>query len=86
MVRKMVGVGFLTPGYYRIYVQGDVDQRWLSDYCDLRTEQISYLEMPIVTVLTGELADQAALMGVLGLMSDHGLPLLGFECIPYQED
>ena len=34
---------------------------------------------PIVTTLTGELVDQAALMGVLNSLYDMGYPLLKVE-------
>jgi len=34
-----------------------------------------------VTEICGELPDQAALMGVLGLLYDCGAPLLSAECV-----
>lgn len=74
------------PAYYRIYVQGDVDAHWLRDYYDLRTEHVSRTDMPDVTVLTGELVDQAALVGVLCLVHDYGLPILTLECFPYHDE
>lgn len=35
-----------------------------------------------MTALTGYLADQAALHGVLGLLYELGLPLLAVDCSP----
>ncbi len=72
--------------YYRIYVQGEVDLRWLADYYDLRGEREMHTHQPNVTIVTGELIDQTALVGVLSLMNDSGLQLLGFDCFPYETE
>ena len=74
------------PAYYRIYVQGALDARWLRDYIDMRIERMADASDQVVTKLAGELADQSALIGVLSLISDLGAPLLAFECFPYRED
>jgi hypothetical protein len=74
------------PAYYRIYVQGPLDARWLRDYIDMRIECMTSVGDLVVTQLTGELADQSALLGVLSLIRDLGAPLLAFECFPYSTD
>jgi hypothetical protein len=38
-----------------------------------------------ITELVGELADQAALHGVLATLYELGLPLLTVECVPARE-
>lgn len=74
------------PAYYRIYVQGALDARCLRDYIDMRSERLADVGDLVVTKLAGELVDQAALIGVLSLISDLGTPLLAFECFPYTVD
>lgn len=74
------------PAYYRIYVQGPLDARWLRDYIDMRIERMTGVGDGVVTRLTGELIDQSALIGVLSFMSDLGAPLLALECFPYNTD
>jgi hypothetical protein len=70
------------PATYRIRVQGQLGNdasNYLQGMCitiEHRADQNS------VAVLTGELLDQAALMGVLdGLYNFYHLPLLSVECI-----
>ncbi len=76
----------LQPAYYRIYVEGKLDTLWLNDYFDLRAEWLPCAGKPGITLIAGELVDQSALMGVLCLMNESGLPLLGFDCIPYLQE
>ncbi len=83
---KGVGSRCSQPAYYRIYVQGPLDARWLRDYIDMRVERMADTSDQVVTKLAGELADQSALIGVLSLISDLGAPLLAFECFPYSTD
>ena len=64
---------------YRITVQGCLDERW-SDWLDgLRVVQIDGAGAAAQTVLEGELADQSALMGVLGVLQGLGLPVISVE-------
>ena len=74
------------PAYYRIYVHGPLDMRWLCEYIDMRVERIVGANSVVVTKVAGELVDQAALIGVLSLLSDLGAPLLAFERFPYSEE
>jgi hypothetical protein len=57
---------------YQIRVKGALDQRWSAWFDGL---QISG-EPGGVTVIAGEVADQAALHGLLAKVRDLGLPLL----------
>jgi hypothetical protein len=56
---------------YRIQVRGHLARRW-SDWFD--GFQMSYCDGD--TVLTGSVADQAALHGALAKIRDLGLPIL----------
>ena len=63
---------FSGRGLYEIRVQGNLDLRW-SDWFDaLSITPVGDGE----TLLTGSVADQAALHGVLHKIRDLGLPLL----------
>jgi hypothetical protein len=68
---------FKEPQSYRITVRGQLGQNW-ADWFDGFT-----ITMPEGdnSVLTGHVADQAALHGVLARIRDLGLPLLCVECI-----
>jgi hypothetical protein len=85
-MHREIGFRCSQPAYYRIYVQGSLDARWLRDYIDMRTERLLDVHDRAVTKLAGELVDQSALIGVLGLIIDLGAPLLAFECFPYSTD
>jgi hypothetical protein len=68
------GREFDKPGLYRIRVKGSLDQEW-SDWFD----GFAFDRIESETVLTGPVADQAALHGVLSKLRDLGLPLLLVE-------
>ena len=61
---------------YQIQVQGMIDNRWASWFEGMT---IAADEKVSVTTLTGTVADQAALMGVLNHLYMLGLPLLFVE-------
>jgi hypothetical protein len=65
---------FDKPGPYRIRVKGCLGPEW-SDWFDGFTFDRSESE----TILSGLVADQAALHGVLSKLRDLGLPLLLVE-------
>ena len=70
-----------TPATYRIRLQGKLDESW-SDYLDGMTITIAQTASQIpVTILTGRLVDQAALIGVLNNLYDLGFPVLSVECL-----
>lgn len=69
-----------SRGIYQITVQGSVNPEW----CDrLGGMTIVRYHTPAedasITVLTGELIDQAALLGILDLLYNAGFPLLAVE-------
>lgn len=59
-------------GWYRIRIQGHLDQRWASWFDGLSLTRAA----DGTTLLEGRVADQAALHGLLGKVRDMGLPLL----------
>ena len=64
-------------GKYEVRLQGHVDVRW-SDW--LGGMVIKHLDDG-TTLLVGELADQASLHGVLGMVRDLGAPILSVSRI-----
>ena len=70
---------------YRIRVQGRIGRRW-SDWFDGMTVVAGSEEHPADrpphTTLSGRVADQAALLGLLGVLVTLGFPLLLVEHIP----
>jgi len=69
------------PATFRISVLGTVDKKW-SDYCGgmIIEHDIALHEYPMTT-LTGQLIDQAALIGVLNSLYDMGCSILFVECV-----
>jgi len=66
---------------YRISILGTLDKNW-SDYCGGMTiEHLSDPKGYAKSILTGRLADQSALIGVLNSLHDIGCPILSFECL-----
>jgi hypothetical protein len=72
------------PATYRISILGTLDKNW-SDYCGgMKIEHDIMLNRYPVTILTGVLTDQAALIGVINSLYDLGCPLLSVECVEAQ--
>ncbi|MGB0100384.1 MAG: hypothetical protein WBP61_08895 [Nocardioides sp.] len=57
---------------YEIRLHGHLDERWTAWFDDMTIS----VEPGGVTVLRGEVADQAALHGLLARLRDLGLPLI----------
>jgi hypothetical protein len=67
------------PAFYRIEVTGRLNPRWVTDMCDATVVHRADADGQVVTTITGELMDQAALMGVLNLAYNFGHALLSLE-------
>jgi hypothetical protein len=66
---------------YRIEIQGRLDESWTTWFDGMAVTAESRDGGTIVTVLSGTVADQVALHGVLACVRDLGLPLLSVQCI-----
>jgi hypothetical protein len=73
--------GGMTMAVYTIRLRGHVDAAWFDALDGL---EASY-EPTGETVLTGSLADQAALFGVLARVRDLGVPLLSVTEVTERE-
>jgi hypothetical protein len=72
-------VSWLEPAIYRVCIHGTLDKKW-SNYCSGMTiEHEIDPHHHAVTILTGRLADQSALVGVLNALHDIGCPILSVE-------
>jgi hypothetical protein len=67
---------------YQIHVQGVLDPQWSNCLGGLDISVREQPAQPRVTVLTGPLADQAALQGVLDTLFMLNMPLLLVERCP----
>ncbi|MBK8049803.1 MAG: hypothetical protein IPK16_23470 [Anaerolineales bacterium] len=69
------------PATYQIVVQGTLDPSWADTFGDLHIEHHLRKDGAAITLLTGEVTDQAALAGVLNLTHMLGMPLLSVSCL-----
>ena len=70
---------FDLPGRYRIRVHGRLSASWAGRLGDMAITVRQATGQEPVTTLTGEVTDQAALLGVLNTLYDMGFPLLKVE-------
>jgi hypothetical protein len=73
-------VAFDTPSWYRIRVSGILGAEWGERLTGLTIRCRADEDDSPTTILEGELADQAALMGVLHALYDLHLPVLSVTC------
>ena len=70
---------FDLPGRYRIRIHGQLGASWANWLGDMAITARQVTGQEPVTTLTGEVTDQAALLGVLNTLYDMGFPLLKVE-------
>ena len=77
----------VTPANYRISVVGYLDENMSPRLGGLKIENTEPEQdnKKTMTILTGRLADQAALLGVLNALYPMCLPLISVECINLDE-
>ena len=68
-----------TPASYLIRIQGHLDQNWSDRLGGLTITPMSQEDEEVVTTLSGQLVDQAALFGVLIGLYDMRLPLISVD-------
>ncbi len=73
------GLKLETPATYRIRVQGRLDDTWADRLGGMAITSTTTKEKLPVTLLVGQLIDQAALSGVLNTLYELHLPLLSVE-------
>ena len=77
----------ISPAEYRITVIGSLDENWSARMGGLEIvnlEPTQGNEKNLAT-LTGKIADQAALFGILNALYNMRLPLVAVECLNIDE-
>jgi len=73
---KRKGLRLEDPATYEIRVQGSLDPKWFDRLQGLGIRIKEYADKMMVTILSGKLKDQAALLGVLNTLFALKMPLL----------
>jgi len=82
-VRLAGGRAFDKPASYEVRVKGVIDAALASYWF----EGFTVTQLPRgESVLTGQVADQSALLGLLAQMRDLGLPILSVRRVAHGED
>ena len=83
---KKLYLSACSKASYRIEIEGKLTEN-LSDYFSgMSLSYQSREDHSIVTCLTGQVQDQAALMTILNVLSQFNFPILLLECIGIHED
>jgi hypothetical protein len=64
---------------YRILIRGTVDASWLDRLGGMTVSTTRLADGSAATILSGELVDQSALVGVVNTLHDLGIPLISVE-------
>ena len=64
------------PAIYSIHVEGLLDESWSERLAGMNVKTINRKNLPLVTILSGQLRDQAELLGVLNALYNLRLTLI----------
>ena len=79
MTKRKSGITVDQPIAYQIKIQGRLEERWSRWFDDMDITVKSQTSDPTVTIISGMVADQAALHGLLNRIRDLGIPLLSVQ-------
>jgi len=79
MTLQKSGISMDQPIEYKIEIQGRLEDRWSGWFDDMNISVRSETGEPTVTVLSGLVADQSALHGLLNRIRDLSIPLLSVQ-------
>jgi hypothetical protein len=79
MEKHRKGVSLLAPAVYRISIHGILGTNLSDYYSGMTIEHEGDPKHDAMSILTGRLADQSALIGVLNSLHDIGFPILSVE-------
>ena len=71
-----------SPAIYEITVRGFLEDNWSNQLGGIAIHSAVTTQETPITILHGELVDQAALFGVLNSLYGLGFPLLEVKCVP----
>jgi hypothetical protein len=81
MVKNHPAADLFEPALYRICIMGHLDTNWSDYFGGMAIEQKSNPKFKTITILTGRLIDQSALLGVLNSLHDIGCPIISVEYV-----
>jgi hypothetical protein len=81
MEKHRPSASMYEPATYRISILGTLEKKWSEYYGGMTIEHTIVLQQYPVTILTGLLTDQSALIGVINTLYDFGYLLLTVECV-----
>lgn len=70
---------FCKPATYSIQVEGSLDQSWSERLAGMKIKVHERMNLPPVTTLSGQLMDQAELLGVLNALYNLGKSIVAVE-------
>ena len=73
-----------TPAYYRIKIRGFLDESWSNQMGGIVIRQANTADQTPISILQGEMIDQAALFGILNSLYGLGFPILSLQCTPVE--
>jgi hypothetical protein len=79
MTSQKSGISVDQPLEYQIEIQGRLEESWSHWFDDMNITVKREVDGPTVTILSGVVADQAALHGLLNRIRDLGIPLLSVQ-------
>ena len=74
-------INFSAPAPYRIRVQGHLEDRWSDRLGGMVITRAFTENMQPMTILIGQLNDQAALSGVMNALYNEHLPVFSVELL-----
>jgi hypothetical protein len=74
------------PASYRITVEGSLDEKWSGRLGGMQITTTPRGDQKPVTILSGQVRDQAALMGVLNSLYELHLGILSVTCEPWKKN
>jgi hypothetical protein len=78
-------IPFDRPATYQIKVQGRIDSNWSDRMAGMQIRITPEQTNPPITILEGEVSDQAALLGVLNSLYELHLPIVSVAVVPHLE-
>jgi hypothetical protein len=78
-----ITIPFDHPAIYQINVQGRIDPNWSDRMAGMKIRNSLEQKNPPITILEGEVSDQAALLGVLNSLYELHLPIISVIILPY---
>jgi hypothetical protein len=87
MVNRLHGnvIPFDRPATYQIKIQGRIEPNWSDRMAGMQIRITLKQTTSPITILEGEVSDQAALLGVLNSLYELHLPIISVTVIPHLE-